>query len=483
MNTTYKKILGTTLFASLSLLSLKAQQTREVGDFTGIRAGDAINVVITQSEANSLKVDADEKIQGQIKTEVKDGILSLSTEGNINTDKTITVTVGIKNLSSLEASGAANVESTNQLVVDKLKIESNGAGNVSLELKANDVQANVSGAGNITLKGTAQNLDASLSGAGNLKASNLEADRVKAKVSGLGSAKVHAKLALDADVSGVGDIIYKGNPAERNVNINGLGSVRESKSGNGEETASDTTRFKLGNKKLMIIGDDDEAIEQISKKDSTRNYNEKFKHWQGFDIGVNGFLTYDNSLDLPASASFLELNYGKSAQFGLNLFEKDFHIWKNYINIVTGFGFDFNHYAFANKVTLRGDTTYLAAYVDSSNTVSYKKNKLNATYIRIPLMVEINTSKNPKRNFHIAGGVEAAYLIHSVAKQRYDIGDTHYRSKTRDDFNMEPFRFSAMARIGYNDITLFANYGLNRLFKKDKGPQVYPFTVGVTFSM
>ena len=192
-------------------------------------------------------------------------------------------------------------------------------------------------------------------------------------------------------------------------------------------------------------------------------------------------MDYKNNINLPAGASFLELDYAKSLQFGLNLFEKDFHVYKNYVNIVTGLGFDFNHYALQNNITLNGDTTYLSAITDS--TIDYKKNKLNITYIKIPLMLEFNTSKNPNKNLHIAVGAEFAYRIHAVTKQKYEANDKHYKIRQRDDFNLEPFRYSAVARIGYNNVTIFANYGLNRLFKKDKGPQVYPFTIGVTVAM
>ena len=66
--------------------------------------------------------------------------------------------------------------------------------------------------------------------------------------------------------------------------------------------------------------------------------------------GVNGMLDYNNTLNVASGAKFLELNYAKSYQFGLNLFEKDFHIYKNYINLVTGLGFDFNHYAFSKRI-------------------------------------------------------------------------------------------------------------------------------------
>ena len=483
MNSIKTKILGLTLVTSLSFLTVTAQQTRTVGDFTGVKAGDAFNITITQSDANSVKINAPESAQGQIKTEVKDGILIISTEGNIKDADDITISISVKALSSIDVSGASDVKGQNQLTCDKINIITNGAGDIHLDLKANDIKTDISGAGDVTLKGSTQILDATISGAGDLKASNLEATKITAKVSGAGDAKVNAIQSLTADVSGTGSVIYKGNPIDRNVNISGAGSVRESKSGNGEETASDTTKIKLGGKNYMIIGEDEDNDdnEKISKKDSISNWNEKFKHWNGIEFGVNGLMDYKNSIDLPASASFLELDYAKSIQFGLNLYEKDFHIVKNYVNIVTGFGFDFNSYAFQNNITLNGDTTYLSASNDS--TIDYKKNELNVTYLKVPLMLEFNTSKNPKKNFHIGLGAEIAYRIHSVTKQKYDADDKHYKIKQKDDFNLEPFRYSAVARIGFNNVTVFANYGLNRLFKKDKGPQVYPFTVGVTFAM
>jgi putative autotransporter adhesin-like protein/outer membrane protein with beta-barrel domain len=482
MNSIKTKILGLLLFTGCIYTTSKAQQTRTVADFTGIKAGDSFTINLSQSDANSVKVNAPESIQPQIKTEVKDGILIISSEGNMKNDEDITISVSIKSLNSLDISGAAELKSENQLICEKLNITSNGAGDVHIDVKATELRTDISGAGDVTIKGTAQSMDATVAGAGSLKASGLEVAKAKVKVSGAGDAKVYAGQSLDADVSGAGSVIYKGNPVDRNVNISGAGSVRESKSGSGDETASDTTKFKLGNKKYMIIdGDKKEAEEKLSKKDSSRNYNDDFKNWSGFEIGVNGMLDFNNKIDLPANASFLELDYGKSLQFGLNLFEKDFHIYKNYVNIVAGFGFDFNHYAFQNSITLNGDTTYLMAWSDS--TIDYKKNKLNVTYIKVPLMLEFNTSKNSNKNLHIAVGAEVAYRINSYTKQKYEADGDRHKIKHNDDYNLEPFRYSAVARIGYNDITVFANYGLNRLFKKDKGPQVYPFTVGIGFTM
>lgn len=484
MKSKKNKILSLIITLSFFYFSISAQQTRNIGDFTGIKSGDSFSISITQGDVNMLKINATEALLSKVNTEVKDGILNISTEGNLKENDAISIDISIKTLSNVDISGTTEVKSTNQLICDKLTIITNGAGDIQLDLKANEIKVDISGAGDVSLKGITQMLDATVLGAGNLNASNLNASNISAKVSGAGDAKINAIQSLNAEVIGAGSIIYKGNPIDRTVNISGSGSVRESKTGNGDETASDTTKFKLGNKKYMIIGEGDEKFDykkRFDKKDSTKKHKRDFKHWNGLEIGVNGLMDYKNNINLPPGASFLELDYLKSLQFGLNLFEKDFHIYKNYVNIVTGFGFDFNHYAFQKNITLNGDTSYLSASTDP--TIDFKKNKLNVSYIKIPLMLEFNTSKKPNRNLHIAVGWEFAYRIYAVTKQKYDANDKHYNIKQNDDFNLEPFRYSAVARVGYNKLTLFANYGLNRLFKKDKGPQVYPFTIGVTLTM
>jgi hypothetical protein len=469
------KTIGIGLLVCLSSISTQAQQIKSLGDFTGIKVDGTFNITVSQSDANTIQVEGDEKNASPIKTEIKDGVLIITSDGTVPIDKLIKI--GVKSLKSISASGTGDIKTDNQLICDKLSIESSGTGDITVDVKATEISTQTSGAGDIELKGTAQILIATVSGAGDLKASNLLTDKAKVKVSGVGNGKVNVKQSLDADISGAGSVIYKGNPAERNINITGVGSVRESKSGNGEETASDTTKFKFGKKKYVIIDDGKEEDEDgVNQNGSLRNPNRDFKHWGGLEIGVNGLLDSKNSLSLPAGANFLDLNYSKSLQFGLNLFEKDFHIYKNYVNLVTGFGFDFNHYALKNDVTLNSSSKYQSASTDSTH---YGKNTLNVSYIKIPLMLEFNTSSNSRNDLHIAAGVEFEYRIHSVTKQKFEENDQHIKIKQRDDFNLAPFLYNFTTRVGYNNVTLFANYSLNGLFTKNAGPAVYPFTLGV----
>ncbi|MEO6901617.1 MAG: DUF2807 domain-containing protein [Bacteroidia bacterium] len=462
----------------LSCISLQAQQTKFLENFTGINAGDDLSIIITQGDTNAITVNAPDNILPQIKTTVKNDILSIFTEGNIKSQKEISITITVKKLSSLISGGAANIKSSNELICDKLTVETNGSGDINLLTKATEINATTNGSGDIMLKGSAQVLTATSSGSGDINATNFEAKKVIAKTSGSGDEKVFVLESLTAAISGSGDIIYKGNPIDRNVNISGSGAVRESKSGTGEETAKDTTKIRFGNKKYMIIGegdDDDDKKNNNNPKDQAQ----KFKHWNGIEVGINGYLNGQNNLNVVPA--FLELDYTKSLQFGLNIIEKDFNLYKNYLNVITGLGFDFNHYSFENNISLKANAPYLTA--DNDTTIKYKKNTLNVSYLKAPLLLEVNTSKNSKQNLHIAAGMEFAYRIHSVTKQKFVQNGKDKKVKTRDDYNLEPFRFSAVARVGYNNVTIFANYALNRLFKPKQGPEVYPFTVGITFTL
>src|ERR1043166_3385472 len=138
MHSIKTKFIGLSLLSSILSIGVSAQQNRTVGDFNGIKAGDAFNISIMQSENQSVKVDAPENVQNQIKTEVKDGILVISTEGNIKTDEDIKITVAMKTLNSLDISGAADVKSESQMNVDKLTIKTNGAGDIHLDVKRSE---------------------------------------------------------------------------------------------------------------------------------------------------------------------------------------------------------------------------------------------------------------------------------------------------------------------------------------------------------
>jgi len=82
------------------------------------------------------------------------------------------------------------------------------------------------GAGNIKINaGEACELDLSLSGAGNIDAQNFQVQNITITHSGVGNSKIWATNTLHGNLSGVGNILYKGNPAI-NVKRTGVGTIK-----------------------------------------------------------------------------------------------------------------------------------------------------------------------------------------------------------------------------------------------------------------
>lgn len=498
----------TFISTSLTILlcfSLSTSQAQLPGEFSGIKASDPVNIVVFQGGENTVTIDAPENIREKIKTRTEGEILVISADEKIKSGETVTVSISVKSLKRLEISGTAEIRSENQLSCDTLHIESNGAGNINLDVKANGIKTKITGAGDIQLKGSARYLDASVSGAGELKAFHLETEKAKVRVSGAGDVKINVSQSLDANVSGAGSVIYKGEPADRNVNISGAGSVRQT-TGDNENTEKrdkkitvdisldtddifieedtlepgdqDTTRINLKKMQILIIEDEHGEEKRKEKKSSKKDDDDdRNKHWSGLYLGVNGFSTPQYSLNLPAKADFMELNYARSIHFAFNFLEKDIHLYKDYVMLVTGLGFDFNTYALKNNVTLQANNSMVWGVTDT--ITRFTRNKLKTTFVNVPVLFAFNTHPDPDKAFHFAAGMIFGYDIVTKTKQRYDFGGEEINSKVKNDYNINPFRPSATVQLGYGGFNLYASYALNPLFKGGRGPELYPFTVGI----
>ena len=83
------------------------------------------------------------------------------------------------------------------------------------------------GAGNINIdSGNATDLEIHISGVGNVNTLNYEVENVYIVLSGVGNARVWATYSIHGRLSGVGDIMYKGNPSNR-ILISGIGTVKQ----------------------------------------------------------------------------------------------------------------------------------------------------------------------------------------------------------------------------------------------------------------
>lgn len=100
--------------------------------------------------------------------------------------------------------------------------------------------------------------------------------------------------------------------------------------------------------------------------------------------------------------------------------------------------------------------------------------------VNVPLMLELQTRSHSEfSKFHLAAGVNLGVRLSSHTKQVYKLDGKKDKVKTHEDFYINPFRYDLQARMGWGKINFFASYSLNSLFRDGKGPEVYPFSIGL----
>jgi hypothetical protein len=282
----------------------------------------------------------------------------------------------------------------------------------------------------------------------------------------------------------------------------------------GEKTRKhETGDFTMGNVKVETVGDDTMVIyiRKGGHHDRSTNWStvpwgcKKGRyngHWAGIDFGWNGYVNSDFNMNFTDDYNYMDLNTGRSMMVNLNPFELNVNIAKNKFGFTTGLGFQLSNYFFSRDYTLYGDLDSLAAfrvYDAYGNIVTTRKNKLFVSYMTLPVLFEYQT--NPKcklSSFHFTFGVIGGLRLQSHQKQEFTSYDkTLYLEtetgrvidsfeaeepvyKERDQFFLNPFKVDAAVRIGWSYLNLFATYSITPMFQKDKGPELYPWTVGIT---
>jgi Putative auto-transporter adhesin, head GIN domain/Domain of unknown function (DUF5668) len=203
-------------------------ETREVSDFQAIDISYPAQVLVKQGSAESLKLEAEDNLLPNLKTQVKNGTLEIfykrENGKHVNPTKTVKITIVVKDLNNVDFTSAGDLTIEN-LKTNDLDISLSGAGDLKLdEIALKTLGVNLSGAGSMSASGTADDLDLGISGFGDFKGADLHSKDARVDISGAGSATVWVDNNLDAHISGAGSVSYYGS-ASVTQEISGLGDV------------------------------------------------------------------------------------------------------------------------------------------------------------------------------------------------------------------------------------------------------------------
>ena len=186
--------------------TLKTEK-RDLPAFKAIDTTGAYEVELMCQKPASFEIEADDNILPLIKTDVRDGVLYVTSEKSYNPSRAVRLRISLTELTAVSSRGAGEV-TIQDAKGDDLKIESMGA-------------ASIKAAGKV------KSATISSSGAGDIDANRLQAEKARVTVAGAASVNVYATEQLDVTISGVGSVTYGGNPKSVNKNVSGFGSVNK----------------------------------------------------------------------------------------------------------------------------------------------------------------------------------------------------------------------------------------------------------------
>lgn len=180
-------------------------EKRTVPAFAAVDISGAYEVEIVVQKEQSVEIEGDDNLLPLIKTEVKNGVLSITNEKSFSTKHKLRVRISVPSLDGISTSGASDIVASN--------------------VKSDDFKIDASGAGRLKISGETKTLDVDISGAGEIDAKELRAQRVTIDSSGAAQADVYASEELNADVSGAGNVNFYGNPKIVKEDSSGAGSI------------------------------------------------------------------------------------------------------------------------------------------------------------------------------------------------------------------------------------------------------------------
>lgn len=183
---------------------VRKTEKRELPAFTSIETTGAFEVEVTCQKPAGFEIEADDNLLPLIQTEVKNGVLVVSTMQSYSSTGGIVLRITVPDLASVKSTGAG-----------KFRIA---------DVKNDNFAVESTGAATVTASGQSKVLKISSTGAGKIDAHNLRADKADVTVTGAASVDVNVNDTLDVNVSGAGRVTYSGNPTV-NKHVSGAGQV------------------------------------------------------------------------------------------------------------------------------------------------------------------------------------------------------------------------------------------------------------------
>jgi hypothetical protein len=202
-------------------------QTMNFSGFTAVDVGSAFKVDMTQSNAYSVTITANQKIFDKIEVKQVGNTLKIDIQSSTFTGPTNALaTITMPNLSSVVFSGATSGTATGFRSTQAFIANLSGASSLGVtNFQAGNITADLSGASTLNAVGSANGLYSVISGASTLNLSSVPVNYAQMNLSGASHAEVDVNGRLDAVLTEASSLQYGGQTTLGNISTSGASSV------------------------------------------------------------------------------------------------------------------------------------------------------------------------------------------------------------------------------------------------------------------
>ena len=147
---------------------------RNTSNFSGLIGNTSANVILSQGETNSIRIEGEKTMVKDITTEVEYGSLIISGHNN----HAFTIYVTVQDINLVEVNGNAKIYANGLINSDILLLKVNGSGSIRMDVRTLTVGMIVKGSGKIIVSGSTGESYSKLIGDGSIYTDNLDARKI-----------------------------------------------------------------------------------------------------------------------------------------------------------------------------------------------------------------------------------------------------------------------------------------------------------------
>ncbi len=190
-----------------------------------------------------------------------------------------------------------------------------------------------------------------------------------------------------------------------------------------------------------------------------------------FQFGYAGWLHSDSVLKTEWFSRSASIYFNYDVQFG-----------KSNFSFAPGIGLTSDNVYLNSGISI-DDSTNVSSFFLLPNQDAVKSNKISITYIDVPLELRFRTKPDKHDNsWKIAAGLKIGLTAKTLSKLKISEEGENRIYKTTNLQNTMGYHYGPTFRFGYGWFNLFAFYSLTPFFEENKGPEVVPFTIGISIN-